>query len=83
MSNTEPILEVKQFLQKIPIFQNILDEQRNGNIVEIDLPKAQLAALLGTVPETLSRAFYKLSQEGKTEINGTKIKLLNKISENC
>ncbi|MTJ06253.1 Crp/Fnr family transcriptional regulator [Anabaena sp. UHCC 0204] len=53
--------------------------QRNGNIniVELDLPKGQLAALLGTVPETLSRAFYKLSQEGKIEINGTKIKLLN------
>ncbi len=53
--------------------------QRNGNIniVELDLPKGQLAALLGTVPETLSRAFYKLSQEGKIEINATKIKLLN------
>ncbi|HLO89034.1 MAG TPA: Crp/Fnr family transcriptional regulator [Nostocaceae cyanobacterium] len=53
--------------------------QRNGNAdtVELDLPKSQLAALLGTVPETLSRAFYKLSQEGKIEINGTKIKLLN------
>ncbi|MBD2666289.1 transcriptional regulator, Crp/Fnr family [Richelia sinica FACHB-800] len=52
--------------------------QRYGNadIVELDLPKGQLAALLGTVPETLSRAFYKLSQEGKIEITGTKIKLL-------
>ncbi|HLP91286.1 MAG TPA: Crp/Fnr family transcriptional regulator [Nostocaceae cyanobacterium] len=53
--------------------------QRQGNvdIVELDLPKSQLAALLGTIPETLSRAFYKLSQEGKIEIDGTKIKLLH------
>lgn len=53
--------------------------QRQGNvdIVELDLPKSQLAALLGTIPETLSRAFYKLSQEGKIEIEGTKIKLLH------
>jgi CRP/FNR family transcriptional regulator, dissimilatory nitrate respiration regulator len=52
--------------------------KRNGNsdIVELDLPKGQLAALLGTVPETLSRAFYKLSQEGKIEMNGTKVRLI-------
>jgi CRP/FNR family transcriptional regulator len=55
--------------------------QKNGNItvVELDLPKTQLAALLGTVPETLSRAFYKLTQEGKIEVNGTKIILSDKI----
>ncbi|TAF05996.1 MAG: Crp/Fnr family transcriptional regulator [Nostocales cyanobacterium] len=55
--------------------------QKNGNInvVELDLPKTQLAALLGTVPETLSRSFYKLSQEGKIEVNGTKITLSDEI----
>lgn len=55
--------------------------QKNGNInvVELDLPKTQLAALLGTVPETLSRAFYKLTQEGKIAVNGTKITLFDKI----
>jgi CRP/FNR family transcriptional regulator len=55
--------------------------QKNGNInvVELDLPKTQLAALLGTVPETLSRAFYKLTQEGKIAVNGTKITLSDKI----
>ncbi|HIK04693.1 MAG TPA: Crp/Fnr family transcriptional regulator [Trichormus sp. M33_DOE_039] len=51
------------------------DRQNNADIVELDLPKLQLAALLGTIPETLSRAFYKLSQEGIIEMNGTKIKL--------
>ncbi|TAE53097.1 MAG: hypothetical protein EAZ87_24155, partial [Nostocales cyanobacterium] len=34
---------------------------------------------IGTVPETLSRAFYKLTQEGKFEVNGTKIILFDKI----
>ncbi|MBD2294905.1 Crp/Fnr family transcriptional regulator [Anabaena sphaerica FACHB-251] len=51
----------------------------NINVIELDLPKTQLAALLGTVPETLSRAFYKLSQEGKIEVNGTKITLSDEI----
>ncbi|MEA5575726.1 Crp/Fnr family transcriptional regulator [Anabaena sp. UHCC 0451] len=51
----------------------------NINVIKLDLPKTQLAALLGTVPETLSRAFYKLSQEGKIEVNGTKITLSDEI----
>lgn len=53
---------------------------RNGNLdtVELDLPKGQLAALLGTIPETLSRAFYKLSQEGLIEINGTTMRLIDR-----
>lgn len=53
------------------------DRNGNADVVELDLPKGQLAALLGTIPETLSRAFYKLSQEGMIEINGTKIRLWN------
>ncbi|MBU7587321.1 MAG: Crp/Fnr family transcriptional regulator [Nostoc sp. TH1S01] len=51
------------------------DRNGNANVVELDLPKTQLAALLGTIPETLSRAFYKLSQEGIIEMNGAKIHL--------
>lgn len=53
---------------------------RNGNtdIVKLDLPKRQLAALLGTIPETLSRTFYKLSQEGIIEIDGTTIRLCDR-----
>jgi DNA-binding transcriptional regulator YhcF (GntR family) len=43
-----------------------------------DLPKGQLAALLGTIPETLSRAFYQLGQEGIIEMNGTTIRLCDR-----
>ena len=35
-----------------------------GETVELDLPKGQLAAKLGKIPETLSRVFSKLSREG-------------------
>lgn len=45
--------------------------------VELDITKTQLASLLGTIPETLSRVFAKLSQEGLIAINGARIKLLN------
>jgi CRP-like cAMP-binding protein len=46
--------------------------------VELDLPKGQLAARLGTIPETLSRVFAKLSRDGLVEIEGSKVKLLDR-----
>jgi CRP/FNR family transcriptional regulator len=49
----------------------------NAEVVELDLPKGQLAARLGTIPETLSRVFSKLSHEGLIQIEGCKIKLLD------
>ncbi len=42
------------------------------------MEKSQLAAFLGTIPETLSRVFAKLSQEGLITIDGAKIKLLDR-----
>jgi CRP/FNR family transcriptional regulator len=49
----------------------------NAEIVQLDLPKGQLAARLGTISETLSRVFYKLSREGLIEIDGSTVKLLD------
>jgi CRP/FNR family transcriptional regulator len=53
---------------------------RNSAIdeVELDMTKTQLAAFLGTIPETLSRVFAKLSQEGLISIDSSKIRLLNR-----
>ncbi|XWK90243.1 MAG: Crp/Fnr family transcriptional regulator [Phormidium sp.] len=49
----------------------------NQEEVELDLTKGQLAALLGTIPETLSRVFAKLSQEEIIILNGSTVKLLD------
>ncbi|UZQ54222.1 Crp/Fnr family transcriptional regulator [Trichothermofontia sichuanensis B231] len=45
------------------------------NVIELDLSKSQLAAVLGTIPATLSRAFDRLSREGMIVIDGTRIEL--------
>ena len=45
---------------------------------ELDMSKSQLAALLGTIPETLSRAFAKLSQEQLIKITGSSIQVLDR-----
>lgn len=49
-----------------------------SEIVEIDVSKGQLASLLGTIPETLSRILRKMSEKGILEVNGRKIRLLDK-----
>jgi CRP/FNR family transcriptional regulator, dissimilatory nitrate respiration regulator len=48
------------------------------NSVDLDLSKSQLAAALGTIPATLSRAFYRLSSEGMINVNGSQIELLDR-----
>ena len=40
---------------------HLADEQDKGNLVTFKISKGQLASILGTIPETLSRIFAKLS----------------------
>lgn len=54
------------------------EKQNHSLQVELEISKGQLAALLGTIPETLSRTFYKLNQEEVIAVDGTKIILLNR-----
>jgi CRP/FNR family transcriptional regulator, dissimilatory nitrate respiration regulator len=53
-------------------------EQGDSDEVELDISKGQLASLLGTIPETLSRIFAKMSEEGLIQVNGRKISLLDR-----
>ncbi|TVQ96128.1 MAG: Crp/Fnr family transcriptional regulator [Desulfovibrionales bacterium] len=46
--------------------------------VELDVTKGQLATLLGTTPETLSRTLKKMSETGQIQVQGRTIKLLDK-----
>lgn len=56
---------------------SLSEQTTNPEIVELDLSKGQLAAKLGTIPETLSRVFAKLTNEGLIEIDGYTVKLLD------
>jgi CRP/FNR family transcriptional regulator len=52
---------------------------QNGkaNEFELALPKGQLAALLGTVPETISRCFSKMKERGILEMSRNRVKILD------
>ncbi len=58
-------------------FLNYLNSIKNDdNIVTLNIPKQELALLLGIAPETFSRVLKQLSEQGMIEINGKTIKLL-------
>jgi CRP/FNR family transcriptional regulator len=45
--------------------------------VNLPISKGQLASLLGTIPETLSRIFAKMAGQGLIEVHGRKISILD------
>ncbi len=52
--------------------------QNNPDFVQLDISKAQLASLLGTIPETLSRIFKKLQSMGLITVDRSKIILMDR-----
>jgi CRP-like cAMP-binding protein len=54
------------------------DRQEGVSEFELDIAKGQLASLLGTIPETLSRILAKMIKEGLIESSGPRIKIINK-----
>ncbi len=56
------------------------EEQDTGDAVTLNVSKGQLASLLGTIPETLSRIFAKLSGQNLIRVEGPKITLLDRQS---
>ena len=46
--------------------------------VDLSISKGQLASLLGTIPETLSRILNKMTAQGLIEVKGRAMKLLNR-----
>lgn len=52
-------------------------EQQQPDKVVLPISKGQLASLLGTIPETLSRILTKMSQQGMITVNGSEILLVS------
>jgi CRP/FNR family transcriptional regulator len=54
------------------------DRHQGAPEFELEIAKGQLASLLGTIPETLSRMLAKLVKEGLIQSNGPRIKIMEK-----
>jgi CRP/FNR family transcriptional regulator len=55
----------------------LAQEQDSPDIVTLPISKGQLASLLGTIPETLSRIFNKMTQQDLIAVRGSKISLID------
>jgi len=67
-------LSLKEVPARLAGYLLYLQEEQGGSeIVELEISKGQLASLLGTIPETLSRIFAKMTDEGLIEVDGRRI----------
>jgi CRP-like cAMP-binding protein len=72
-------LSLKEVPQRLAAYLLYLSESKNEpNNVELKILKGQLASLLGTIPETLSRILSKMASQGLIQVQGRKIKLLDR-----
>ncbi|HEB69525.1 MAG TPA: Crp/Fnr family transcriptional regulator [Desulfobulbus sp.] len=55
----------------------LCEEQGRTDQVTLDIPKGQLASLLGTSPETLSRIFAKMSEDNILRVQGKLIEIID------
>ncbi len=55
----------------------LTEEQQSEDSIKLNISKGQLASLLGTIPETLSRIFFKMNNSGLIEVKGKLIKILD------
>jgi CRP/FNR family transcriptional regulator, dissimilatory nitrate respiration regulator len=53
------------------------DEEGKKDMVTLNISKGQLASLLGTIPETLSRIFARMTELNLIEMDGRNIKLID------
>ena len=72
-------LSLKEVPGRLAAYLLYLSEHdQQARSFELDVTKGQLASLLGTIPETLSRILGKLSQQGFIKVEGRTIKILDR-----
>ena len=69
-------LSLKEVPGRLASYLLLLSEEEGGrDQVTLSISKGQLASLLGTIPETLSRIFARMSDQGLIAVAGKDIRL--------
>jgi CRP/FNR family transcriptional regulator, dissimilatory nitrate respiration regulator len=72
-------LSLKEIPARLASYLTYLaDEQTTENFVSLTISKGQLASLLGTIPETLSRILAKMNKQSLIQVEGRNITLLDR-----
>ena len=67
-------------MQRLTKYINSLSESKNSNTFKLPISKKDLALLLGAAPETVSRLFIKLQNDGFITLEGRNITILKKLN---
>jgi CRP/FNR family transcriptional regulator len=71
-------LSLKEVPGRLAAYLLYLSEQKKGTKnLALNITKSQLASLLGTIPETLSRILSKMIKQGLIESEGHQIRILD------
>jgi CRP/FNR family transcriptional regulator len=71
-------LSLKEVPGRLAAYLLYLSDSKKGSPnLQLDISKGQLASLLGTIPETLSRILGRMKKNGLIETDGPRIKLLD------
>jgi CRP/FNR family transcriptional regulator len=71
-------LSLKEVPGRLASYLLYLTQEQEAEVtVSLPISKGQLASLLGTIPETLSRILAKMSNSGLIDVSGGDITLLN------
>jgi CRP/FNR family transcriptional regulator len=72
-------LSLKEVPGRLATHLLLLSDQNKGQTrIELSIAKTQLAAYLGTIPETLSRILSKLTKAGYIESEGAVITIVDR-----
>jgi CRP/FNR family transcriptional regulator, dissimilatory nitrate respiration regulator len=72
-------LSLKEVPQRLATYLLYLSEDTgSGNSVDLNIAKGQLASILGTIPETLSRILSKMVNQDLIRVQGRTIKIIDK-----
>ena len=72
-------LSLKEVPSRLASYLLFLSEKANGaDTLTLNISKAQLASVIGTIPETLSRILNKMSTKGLIAVNGRTIRLVDR-----
>ena len=70
-------LSLKEVPQRLAAYLVFLARRERSDQVTLGISKGQLASLLGTIPETLSRIIAKMAGRGLIAVSGRKVSILD------
>lgn len=69
-------LSLKEVPGRLAAYLQYLSDEKGGETsFDLDISKGHLASLLGTIPETLSRIFARMTQQGLIRVDGRRISI--------